>query len=124
MDKSRILIVDDEPSITKLLQFALERSGRFEVRCENDGLKALASAKAFLPHLVLLDVNLPGITGGEISAQLQEDPSLRRIPVIYLTGMVSQEEMGQGLTIGGHPAIAKPVQLEKLIECIEANLPR
>ena len=122
MDKKKILIIDDEVSITKLLKFVLDRSGRYEVACENEGAKALATARAFVPDLVILDVNLPDVTGGEISAAMREDPALGRTPIIFLTGMMSQEEAQGGLTIGGHPAMAKPIQIEKLIECVEKNL--
>ena len=122
MTKRKILIIDDETSITKLLKFALERSGRYLVQTENDSRNALTAVRAFLPDLILLDVNMPEISGGEISGALQEDASLKRIPVIFLTGMVSQEETQSGLTISGRPAFAKPIDLEKLIECVEKNL--
>ncbi len=120
--KKKILIIDDETSITKLLKFALERSPRYAVQCENDGKKALEVTRALMPDVILLDVNMPEMSGGEIAAAMQEDASLKRIPVVYLTGMVSQEEAKSGLTIGGRPAIAKPVDLERLVECLEKEL--
>ena len=123
MAKRKILIVDDEVSITKLLKLALERSGRYEVRCENEGLKALPAAQAFAPDLILLDVNLPDTSGGEVSAAFQEDTALKNIPVIFLTGMVSQEEVLSGVTVGGHPALAKPIDLGKLAEYLDQYLP-
>ena len=123
MAKKKILIVDDEVSITKLLKFALERSERYEVHCETEGLKALSAAQSFGPDIVLLDVNLPDAGGGEISAAFQEDPMLKSIPIIFLTGMVSQEEVESGVTVGGRPALAKPIDLEKLIESLEKILP-
>ena len=122
MDKKRILVIDDETSITKFLKFALERSQQYEVRCEQEGGKAVTAVRSFSPHLILLDVNMPDMQGGEVSALLKEDPVFRNIPIIFLTGMLSQEEMQSGLTIGGRPAVAKPIQIEKLIECIEKNI--
>ena len=121
--KKKILIIDDETSITKLLKFALERSPRYAVQCENDGQKALEAVRAFQPDVILLDVNLPDVTGGEIAASLQEDMSLKNIPIVFLTGMVSQEESKDGMTIGGRPAIAKPVDLARLVECLEKVMP-
>ena len=115
--------MDDEVSVTKLLKIALERSGRYEVRCETEGLKALAAAQSFGPDLLLLDVNLPDASGGEISAAFQEDPVLKKIPIIFLTGMISQEEVQSGVTIGGRPALAKPIDLGKLAESLEKLLP-
>ena len=123
MAKKKILIVDDEVSITKLLKIALERSGRYEVQCEAEGLKALAAAQSFGPDLLLLDVNLPDASGGEISAAFQEDPVLKKIPIIFLTGMISQEEVQSGVTIGGRLALAKPIDLAKLAESLEKLLP-
>ena len=122
MTKRKILIIDDETSITKLLKLALERSERYLVQTENDGKNAMTAVRTFLPDIILLDVNMPEMSGGEISGALQEDASFKRIPVIFLTGMVSQEEAQSGLTIGGRPAFAKPIDLEKLIECVEKNL--
>ena len=123
MDKKKILVIDDEVSITKFLKTALERSGHYVVSCETDGMKALATAKSFVPDLILLDINLPDVPGGVVSASLKEDVSLRNVPIVFLTGMVSQDEALSGLTIAGHAALAKPIQIEKLIECIEKNLP-
>ena len=122
MTKKKILIIDDETSITKLLKFALERTERYTVEGENNGQKAMTVIRTFLPDVILLDVNMPEMSGGEISAALQEDASLKNIPVIFLTGMVSQEEMESGLTIGGRPALAKPIDLERLVACVEKNL--
>ena len=123
MAKKKILIVDDEVGITKLLKSALERSERYEVRCETEGLKAVFAAQSFRPDIMLLDVNLPDAAGGEIAALFQEDPVLKKIPIIFLTGMVSQEETESGVTVSGRPALAKPIDLGKLIESLEKILP-
>jgi DNA-binding response OmpR family regulator len=120
--KKKILVIDDETSITKLLKFALERSDRYVVQTQNEGKGALSAVRSFLPDIILLDVNLPDMSGGEIEAELQSDASLKGIPVVFLTGMVSQEEIQDGLTISGRPALAKPIDLEKLVDCVEKNL--
>lgn len=122
MNKKKILIIDDETAITKLLKLVLEQSGRYEVRCENEGGKVFAAAKSFMPDLLILDVNLPDIQGGELSAMLQQDAVLKNIPIVFLTGMASREETQAGLTITGHSVVAKPIDIEQLIECIEKNL--
>ena len=123
MDKKKILIIDDEIGITKMLKLTLERSGRYEVQCENTGARAVPAVKSFGPDLVLLDVNLPDAQGGEISANFQSDPALKKIPIIFLTGIISREEMQAGTTIGGRPTMSKPIDMERLIECIEKYLP-
>ena len=121
MAKKKILLIDDDVNITKFIKFALERSGRYEVLCESRGQNALSAAKGFNPDLVLLDINLPDVPGGEVAAAFDADTAFRKVPIVFLTGMVSQEEMQSGTMISGRAAIAKPIQVEKLIECIEKN---
>ena len=120
--KKKILVIDDEQSITRLLKFALEKSGLYEVFCENDGNKAFSSIQSTRPDLVLLDMNLPETSGGEISAAVKEDPSLKDLPIVFLTGNISDEEVDAGLLIGGYPAMSKPINMEKLLSCIEKSL--
>ena len=121
--KKKILIVDDDTGLTKLIKVVLERTNRYEVFCENKGTKALSSIRQFSPHLILLDVNMPDTSGGEILAEIQQQPAMKNLPVVFLTGIISDEEVKAGLTIAGHPVIAKPINVEKLIDCIEENLP-
>jgi two-component system OmpR family response regulator len=120
--KKKILIVDDEPTITRLLKVVLEKTGRFEVACENAGLKALSAARTFSPDLAVLDVNIPDLGGGEISAQFKADAALKSLPIIFLTGAVSSEEAEGQFTIGDSSVVAKPINMEKLIACIDQNI--
>lgn len=122
MAKKKILIIDDEQSITKLLKFMLEKTGAYEVSSVNEGQKALSTMGATTPDLVILDLNMPDVSGAEISAAMKDDPSLKNIPVVYLTGNVSRDEVASGLLIGGHPAMAKPIDVEKLLQCLEKSL--
>ncbi len=122
MAKKKILVVDDETSITKLLKFILEKSGLYEIESENVGLKALEKVRVMRPDLLLLDVNLPDMSGGEIASAIKADPSLQKLPIIFLTGDVTNEEVEGGLKIAGHPALAKPINVEALLSCIEKSL--
>ncbi len=122
MAKKKILIVDDEQSITKLLKFVLEKTGLYEVSGENEGAKALTTIRSTKPDLLILDVNMPETNGAEIAGILQQDPSLRSLPIVFLTGNVSDEEAAEGVKIGGHPALGKPINMERLLECIEKSL--
>ena len=81
------------------------------------------SARDFRPDLILLDVVMPKIDGGEIAAQIQADPQLRRTPIIFLTALVTKAETKGGLRIQGHPFLAKPIAIPELIDAIEENLP-
>ena len=123
MDKKRILIVDDEASFTRMVKLNLEKTGQFEVREENKGTYAVAAAREFKPDLILLDVIMPNMDGGDIFAQLQSDRNLKMTPVIFLTATVSQREAGvKGFNSGGALFLAKPVTLENLIACINQNV--
>ncbi|MFA5114730.1 MAG: response regulator [Candidatus Omnitrophota bacterium] len=123
MMKKRILLIDDEENFTKLVKFNLEGTGRYEVRTENTGSRGLAVAKEFKPDLVLLDVMMPEIDGGEVCYQLDSDEETNDIPVVFLTAAVDKQEVENSSgVIGGRSFIAKPVSLEKLVEFIEKNI--
>jgi two-component system OmpR family response regulator len=121
--KKRILVVDDDPSITRLVKLSLERTERYEVRTENLGRKVIDSAREFRPDLILLDVMMPGMLGSEIAAQLQADPELQAISFIFLTGAVTKgEAIKSAGQIGGHAFVAKPFSAEDLCSAIEDRL--
>ena len=123
MSKKRILIVDDEASITRLLRLNLEQTGRYEVREENSGAKAYDAAQEFGPDLILLDVMMPDMDGGDVAASLKENPALRKIPVVFLTAAVKKEELGApDGKIGGRTYIAKPLNVQGVISVIERTI--
>ena len=123
MAKKRIFIVDDEPSITRTMKVNLERTGAYEVGTENHALHALAAARQFQPDLILLDVMMPDLDGGELAGEIQSDPALGHVPIVFLTAMVSPKETGGGyLESGGQTYVAKPVNLDSLVKCIEENV--
>ena len=123
MPKRRLLLVDDEEGFTRLLKLNLEQTGNYEVRVENQGVRAVDAAHEFKPDLILLDVVLPDMDGGQIAEKLREDPELRSIPIVYLTAIVSQSEVDDKAgMIGGRVFVAKPVSKEALIKVIEKEL--
>lgn len=123
MNKKKILVIDDESSITRLLKLNLERSGAYIVRTENEGLNAHATAREFKPDLILLDVMMPNSDGGDVAASLQADPLLRSVPIVFLTAAVKKDEIeAKGGMIGGFPYIAKPLNVQGVIEVIERTL--
>jgi DNA-binding response OmpR family regulator len=121
--KKKVLIVDDEPNITEVLKMNLEASGEFEVLVENAPANALSAARQFKPDLILLDVMMPGTDGGQVAAQMNADPLLKPIPIVFLTAAVTKDE-AEILSdrIGGYPFIAKPVGIEELIASIKKHL--
>ena len=123
MSRKRILIVDDETSITRLLKLNLEKTGSYLVKEENVGMRALATARDFKPHLVVLDVMMPDVDGGDVAAAIQGDPHLGKTPIVFLTAAIKKEELdNKGGVIGGFQYIAKPLDVKGVLAVIEKNL--
>ena len=122
MEQKRILIVDDESGFTRLLKLTLEKTGKYVVREEKDGTLAQEVAREFGPDLILLDIVMPKIDGGDVAGRIKNDPLLKDVRIVFLTAIVSKNEAIPGGTIGGLPFLAKPITLEGLIQCIEENL--
>jgi CheY-like chemotaxis protein len=121
--KKRILVVDDEPALTRMVKLNLERTGNYEVRTENQGSQAIQAAREFQPDLIFLDVMMPDMGGDEVAAQLNEDPELMRIKIIFMTAIITKDETdAMGSNIGGHEFLAKPVKTDELIATIERVL--
>ena len=122
MNQKRILIVDDESGFTRLLKLTLEKTGNFIVKEENDGTRAHETAREFKPDLILLDIVMPKIDGGDVASKIKADWSLGSVPIVFLTAIVSNKEAHSSDLIGGFPFLAKPVSLDNLIRCIEEHL--
>jgi len=121
--KRRILLVDDEVAITRALAIYLAEQGECEVRIENEGSRAVAAALDFKPDLILLDIVMPDADGGAVAAQMKADPVLRRVPIVFLTALVSrQETRSASKTIGGFPFLAKPVDPDTVLEYIDRHV--
>lgn len=123
MKKKRILLVDDEVSFTRLLKLNLEQTDGYEVRVENWAEDALTAAREFRPDLVLLDVVMPRMIGGDVAARLRSDASLKATPIVFLSAVVGRQwvQEHEGI-VGGFPFIAKPASVEEVIDRIEQHL--
>jgi two-component system, OmpR family, alkaline phosphatase synthesis response regulator PhoP len=123
MNPKRILIVDDEPAITRSLKLTLEAAPGYEVRTENDSTRAIDAAREFHPQLILLDVLMPDLDGCDVSARLHADPELADTPIVFLTALAHNEDTGGRAVIAGSTVyLAKPVDTGELIKCIEHAL--
>ncbi|MCX6910246.1 MAG: response regulator [Verrucomicrobia bacterium] len=123
MEKKRILVVDDEVGFTRMVRLNLEQTGTYEVKEVNEGKAALATARTFRPDLILLDVVMPDMDGGDVAASIQQDPILKKVPVIFVTAVVRKREAGSaGMVSGGALFLAKPIGVVELIEAIESAL--
>ena len=121
MTASRILVVDDESSITDAVGTALRYEG-FDVREEATGRGALAAATAFRPDLIVLDVMLPDLDGLEVTRRLRAEGL--RTPVLFLTARDATEDKVSGLTVGGDDYVTKPFSLAEVVARVRAVLRR
>ncbi|CAB4335315.1 unannotated protein [freshwater metagenome] len=117
----RILVVDDENSISELIATSLKFVG-FDVRTASSGAQALQIAQEFKPHALILDVMLPDQNGFEVCRQIRSEG--QNIGVLFLTAKDSVEDKIAGLTIGGDDYVTKPFSLEELVARLRALLRR
>lgn len=103
----KILIVDDEPSITIPLKFLMEKN-QFEVMVVHSGEDALSTIDRFNPDLILLDVMLPSLDGFQVCQNLKADPRRKSIKVIFLSALTRDLDMAKGNTLGADAYITKP----------------
>ncbi|MCP3802951.1 response regulator transcription factor [Allokutzneria sp. A3M-2-11 16] len=120
-EKTRLLVVDDEPTITALLSTSLRFVG-FDVRTAASGTEALSVAMDFRPELLVLDVMLPDLDGFEVTRLLRARGV--RAPVIFLTARDTTDDKITGLTIGGDDYVTKPFSLEEVVARIRVVLRR
>ena len=103
----KILIVDDEPSITVPLKFLMEQN-QFAVMVVHSGEDALSAIEHFAPDLVLLDVMLPTVDGFQVCQNLKSDPRRQTIKVVFLSAMTRDMDIAKGNTLGADAYITKP----------------
>lgn len=122
MHRKRVLVVDNEPASTRLVRLTLERTGLFDICEVNDPLRAVETARRFLPHLILLDSELPGLDGSGVAARLRCVGPLRNVPILFMTGLVNSQEADRQIDAAGSRVLAKPVTLSKLIQSVAEML--
>jgi DNA-binding response OmpR family regulator len=123
--RRKILMIDDDELMLFAVKRFLEGTDRFEVRTENKSANARKVAREYKPELILLDVVMPTYDGGDVAKFLSDDPATRAIPILFLTSMVTAEqvEKHEG-TIAGHPFVAKPAGMKEILRRIETMLPK
>ncbi|MNE31861.1 putative transcriptional regulatory protein TcrX [compost metagenome] len=115
----KIMLVDDEPHITQFLELGLVNEG-FEVAIANDGMSAVNLAIDFQPHVVVLDVMMPGMDGWEVCRLLKKN--INNVAIIMLTAKDEVDDRVKGLTIGADDYVVKPFSFEELLARIGARL--
>lgn len=121
MAKSKILVVDDDPKLSRLVATILDRVGGYEVFEENRSFAAVATARQYRPDLILLDIDMPGKDGGAISRELAGDAALAKVPVLFVTSLISSSESG---THNGARYLSKPVNPQLLLDTVHGLCPR
>ena len=115
---ARILVVDDEPSIVKLVSATLRARGHTTFEA-HDGVEAIEQAKALKPDLILLDIMMPRMTGKEARKRLHEDPATAKIPVIHLSAVGDFESQLEGMEDGLTDYFTKPFAPKELADRVE-----
>jgi DNA-binding response OmpR family regulator len=118
-----ILVVDDDPDISRLVEFKLSHAG-MDVVTKTDGETGLAAAEQLLPELVLLDWIMPKLTGIEVCQRLRANSRTARIPVVLLTAKAQQADVQRGSAAGADDYIIKPFSPRELLTRVEALLVR
>lgn len=123
MAKSKILIVEDEPSLLEVLSYNLQREG-YEVVAAREGREGLRKGQMLVPDLILLDLMLPGLGGLEICRELRASQSTTHIPILMLTAKAEETDQVVGFAVGADDYVTKPFSVKVLMQRIKVLLRR
>lgn len=118
--RRRILIADDDPAISRLLERILGQE--FDVATTSDGRAALQLAEQIHPHLMILDVMMPGLDGFAVAAQVRLIPGLRTVPIIFLTARDNASDTIKGIQAGARHYITKPFKIDDVTAKVRKTL--
>jgi len=121
MGKKKVLIVDDEENFCNLVKKNVEKTNEFEVYVATNGDDGIKLIKLVKPDLILLDIMMPGLDGGDVVSLIRSDSSIKDTPIVFLTSLVRKNEAGVGFT-KGYSLLAKTVTVGELIACIKKNI--
>ena len=121
IERKNILLVDDDHAVTDYLQLKLGKV--YGVLVTNNPTEVVALARKQQPDLILCDIDMPDMDGGDVCRALSEDEQTRHIPILYLTSIVSHEEVQMlGGQIGGRPGVSKHAPMDEILARIRAAL--
>lgn len=118
---ARILIAEDEPDIRELVAFTLRFAGH-EVTTTSNGEEAYFKAQELIPDLIMMDVRMPKMTGYDACRAMKQIPSLKDIPVVFLSAKGQDSEIQTGLDAGAEEYLLKPFAPDQLVERVKAIL--
>jgi CheY-like chemotaxis protein len=121
--RKKILLIDDEEDFCFFIKLNLEKTGKYEVLTSTSGLTGLTIASQELPDLVLLDIIMPELNGGQVATMLLDNPQTKDIPILFISAIATKSglQSQDGLTQGGR-FIAKPVTPDELMTKLDSVL--
>ncbi|OPL12856.1 MAG: hypothetical protein AVO39_04115 [delta proteobacterium MLS_D] len=123
METKKILVVDDEVPYVNVVKRIIESRSSYQVLTATDGQTGLKLARTEKPALILLDIVMPGMSGSDVAEDLLEDPLTRDIPIIFVTAVISKDEIrGSHGMLGNRTFIAKPIVADELMAKINEIL--
>lgn len=123
MDTANILVIEDDDIVARTIERCL-RGGEFHVSIANSGVEGLQLARRNPPHLVILDVIMPGMDGYAVCREMRADPLLTEVPILFLTAKAKDEDRITGFNAGADDYLSKPFNLDELRLRIRAILRR
>ncbi len=120
--KKRILLVDDDERIVQLFADILANDTRFELRSATTGYDAGLLTRSFRPHLIILDYMLPDVNGNVVCARIREDEDLKETRILFVSGVVNQDEVDALIRAGGDDFLKKPFGVAALMEKVNSLL--
>jgi DNA-binding response OmpR family regulator len=117
---NKILVVDDDPEISSLVEYTLESLGHTVKVCDN-GREVLDTLRSFKPDMMVLDVMLPGIDGYSLASQISEDPDLNKMPIVVLSALEPSRTMFQRFSQVA-AFLTKPFNTDDLMEAVKNAL--
>lgn len=123
MYKKKVLIIDDEENFCNLVKKNIEQTGEFEVHIATNGDDGIRLAREIKPDLILLDIVMPEMDGGDVVSLIRNDENIKGTPIVFLTAIVREEEVSsQPSFTRGYSILSKTVTVGELIACIKKNV--
>lgn len=113
-----VLLIDDDPSLTEMLQEALERLAGYDVTVATDGASGLEALVERVPACAVVDISMPGLDGYQFIHAVRGDPTTREIPLVVLSALTQEENSLAGYLSGADAYLYKPVDLDELFAAI------
>ncbi len=121
MSGSKILVVEDSPSVAEMIKDGLEEAG-YDATVVYNGFEALRDIEEINPDLIITDIMMPKVDGLEFCAAIQNRIETRAIPFILLSSRFDEKTVKRGREVGARHFVAKPFEMENLIQCVESTL--